>query len=130
MKVKVVLQNKTLINTNATYIHLITEKGEAGMLDNHAPIIMLGKKGYLIIRLKPGEEKFVAYQNGILKVANNEAIFLASIAALEDTKEKAQESLDELFGEVLGKSKQENVDFSKIERELFDNIRKGRAGSV
>lgn len=128
MQVKVVLQNKTLIDKKATYIHFICENGEAGMYDNHAPIIMLGKNGFLIIRDENGVESFIAYQNGILKVANNKASLLASLAVVSNTKDKAKEKLDSIFSTMLSRSKKETADFSKIEKDLFDNIKKAGAG--
>lgn len=130
MKIKVILHNKTLLEKDCIYLLFKNEDGEVGILKDHVPIILLGKNGFLKIKYESKIEEYVSYKNGIFKFYKNEAILLASIATKANSIIKSDNLLNEMLLEKKKNNQKEQIDFSKLERELLENIKKGKAGSV
>ena len=130
MKIKVILHNKTLLEKDCIYLLFKNEDGEVGILKDHVPIILLGKNGFLKIKYESKIEEYVSYKNGIFKFYKNEAILLASIATKANSIIKSDNILNEMLLEKKKNNQKEQIDFSKLERELLENIKKGKAGSV
>lgn len=130
MKIKVILHNKTLLEKNCTYLQFKNEDGEVGVLKDHVPIILLGKKGFLKVKYENKKEEYISYKNGIFKFYKNDAILLASIAAKGDNITESDNLLNEIMLEKKRVNQKEQIDFSKLERELLENIKNGKAGSV
>ena len=91
---------------------------------------MLGKNGFLKIKYESKIEEYVSYKNGIFKFYKNEAILLASIATKANSIIKSDNLLNQMLLEKKKNNQKEQIDFSKLERELLENIKKGIAGSV
>ncbi len=130
MKIKVILHNKTLLEKDCVYLLFKNEDGEVGILKDHVPIILLGKNGFLKIKYESKIEEYVSYKNGIFKFYKNEAILLASIATKANSIIKSDNLLNEMLLEKKKNNQKEQIDFSKLEKELLENIKKGKAGSV
>lgn len=130
MKIKVILHNKTLLEKDCIYLLFKNEDGEVGILKDHVPIILLGKNGFLKIKYESKIEEYVSYKNGIFKFYKNEAILLASIATKANSIIKSDNLLNQMLLEKKKNNQKEQIDFSKLERELLENIKKGKAGSV
>lgn len=130
MKIKVILHNKTLLEKDCIYLLFKNEDGEVGILKDHVPIILLGKNGFLKIKYESKIEEYVSYKNGIFKFYKNEAILLASIATKANSIIKSDNFLNQMLLEKKKNNQKEQIDFSKLERELLENIKKGKAGSV
>ena len=130
MKIKVILHNKTLLEKDCVYLLFKNEDGEVGILKDHVPIILLGKNGFLKIKYESKIEEYISYKNGIFKFYKNEAILLASIATKANSIIKSDNLLNEMLLKKKKNNQKEQIDFSKLEKELLENIKKGKAGSV
>lgn len=120
INLEIILHSKTLLTTNTDEIVFIGEEGEYGILKDHSPVVLFSRTGYLKYN-----QSFIYFTDGILKFINNKAILLASLATISETKEDALLKYNELSDSIKKESEIELVDFSKLERDLLDNIKKG-----
>lgn len=105
------------------------EDGELAILDHHIPIILHVYHGYLKFVQKK-ESLFLVVEQAVIEFKDNELSIMALEAQIGKTLEKAQEAFDQMKNEKMQRVKKENVDFSKLERELKENIKKSKAGHV
>jgi len=113
----------------AEFTLIQNEQGQIGILDNHIPIILHVGKGYF--KFAKGKDlNFLVVEQAIVEFKDNYLKILALEAHMEQTLEMAQVTFEQAKKEKLEKTKKENVDFSKQERELKDAIRKSRAGQL
>jgi F0F1-type ATP synthase epsilon subunit len=75
MEVKILSKEKIIFDGRAEAISLPTFDGEIEILDNHAPIFVLLKKGKLKIKEKKRIRE-VLIKSGILKFFSNKAVIL------------------------------------------------------
>lgn len=120
INLKIILHAKTLLEDSLDSLLFIGDNGEYGILENHAPVILFSRTGYLRVK-----ERFIYFTDGILKFYNNEAILLASVATIGASKEEAYKEYEKLAASIKKESEIELIDFSKLERELIENIKKG-----
>lgn len=124
MKIKSLLYEKNLIDCDAKSVVFYGDDGQTGILENHAPIILFAKKGYLKITTLLGE-KFIYFERGIFSFAGNLGVLLASNGALASNKDEAFEIFRLSQERIKKLSYSDDIDYSKLERELIDNIKKG-----
>lgn len=111
------------------YVLIHNEDGELAILDNHIPIILQIKTGYLKL-VRDKNENFLVVEQGVIEFKDNELSILALEAQMGATLEKARHAFDMMKKEKLQMTKKENIDFSKQERELKENITKSKAGQI
>jgi len=112
-----------------SYVLIHNEDGELAILDNHIPIILQIKTGYLKL-VRDKSESFLVVEQGVIEFKDNELSILALEAQMGATLEKARHAFDMMKKEKLQITKKENIDFSKQERELKENITKSKAGQI
>jgi len=129
MKFKVLTQVGKTYTDDVDYVILRNEDGEMGILNNHIPIIVQMREGY--IKFVQGKnESFLVVEQGVIEFKDNELTILALEAQMGQTLEKAKAAFNLMKKEKMEFAKKENVDFSKQERELRENIMKSKAGQV
>jgi F-type H+-transporting ATPase subunit epsilon len=129
MKFKVLTQVGKTYTDDVDYVILRNEDGEMGILNNHIPIIVQMREGY--IKFVQGKnESFLVVEQGVIEFKDNELTILALEAQMGQTLEKAKAAFNLMKKEKMDFAKKENVDFSKQERELRENIMKSKAGQV
>lgn len=129
MKFKVLTQIGKTYTDDVDYVILRNEDGEMGILNNHIPIIVQMREGY--IKFVQGKnESFLVVEQGVIEFKDNELTILALEAQMGQTLEKAKAAFNLMKKEKMEFAKKENVDFSKQERELRENIMKSKAGQV
>ncbi len=111
------------------YAVIKNQDGEMAILKDHVPILLHIYDGHIKFVLKK-EEIFMVVEQAVVEFSNNELTVLALEAQIGKTLEKAEEAFAKMKKEKLEITKQENVDFSKLEKELKENIKKSRAGHV
>lgn len=125
----VLTQQGTSYTDEISYVVIRNEDGELAILDNHIPIILQIKTGYLkFVREK--DESYLVVEQGVIEFKDNELNILALEAQMGATLEKARHAFDTMKKEKLQMTKKENIDFSKQERELKENITKSKAGQI
>jgi F-type H+-transporting ATPase subunit epsilon len=126
---KVLTQQGKTYTDQADFVVIRNEDGEIGILDNHIPIIIQIQEGYLKFE-KDKDVSFMVVEQGIIEFKNNELNVLVLEAQMGQTYEKAKLAFDKMKKEKLELTKKENIDFSKQERELKENITKSKAGQL
>lgn len=105
------------------------QDGELAILKDHIPIILHIYDGFIkFVNVK--QEIFVVVEQAVLEFNNNELTVLALEAQVGPTLERASHAFDTMKKEKLEATKKENVDFSKQEKELRENIKKGKASQL
>ena len=111
------------------YAVIKSEDGEIAILKDHIPIILHVVDGYVKFVQKK-QEIFMVVEQAVVEFKKNELTILALEAQIGKTLEKAQQAFEKMKKEKLELTKQENVDFSKLEKDLKENIRKSKAGQI
>jgi F-type H+-transporting ATPase subunit epsilon len=129
MKFKVLTQVGKTYTDEIDYVIIRNEDGEMGILNDHIPIVVQIREGF--IKFVQGKnESFLVVEQGVIEFKNNELTILALEAQMGQTLEKAKHAFDLMKKEKIDLAKRENIDFSKQERELRENITKSKAGQV
>jgi F-type H+-transporting ATPase subunit epsilon len=129
MKFIVLTQVGKTYTDEVDYVIIRNEDGELGILNDHIPIVVQMKEGF--IKFVQGKnESFLVVEQGVVEFKNNELNILALEAQMGQTLEKAKAAFNLMKKEKMELAKKENIDFSKQERELRENITKSKAGQV
>lgn len=130
MKIIVSTHNGNLYNEEVDYlvVHSNTS-GDFGIMENHVPIVSVLEEGY--VKLVRGDyEVFIVVVGGILEFHNNEAVILVQEAHVGKDVSSAKEHLDSIRKERLEQNRKEVSDFTLMEQELRENLRKANAGNL
>ena len=126
---KVLTQEGKTFTDDFEFALIKNQDGELDILKDHIPIILHIYDGYIKF-VKTKQEIFVVVEQGVLEFSNNTLTVLALEAQLGPTLERAKHAFDNMKKEKLELTKKENVDFSKLEHELRENIKKGKASEL
>lgn len=130
MKVVVSTHQGIIYDEEVDYIVVHDQNdGEYAMLNNHVPVVSVLESGF--IKLVKGEDSlYIALLSGIVEFHDNFATVLVQEAHAGRTLESAKEHLLDIRKERLDKNRKESSDFTRMEKELRDNIAKSKAGSL
>jgi F-type H+-transporting ATPase subunit epsilon len=126
---KVLTQQGKTYSDTIQFALVKNQDGEIGILDDHIPIIIQVSEGYLKLVGKDSET-YLVIEEAVVEFKDNELSILALEAQLGKTLENARSAFSKMKKEKLELTKKENIDFSKQERELKENIRKSKAGQL
>jgi F-type H+-transporting ATPase subunit epsilon len=126
---KVLTQQGKSYSDEIDYAIIKNEDGELGILNDHIPIILQIREGYLkLVREKT--ENYMVVEQGVIEFKDNVLSILALEAQMGATLDKAKNAFDNMKKEKLELTKRENIDFFKTEKDLKENIMKSKAGSL
>lgn len=129
LKITVVTPNGTLYDGEVDYIVVDGNAGQMGILENHVPVVVPVREGFL--KLVKGEIEAFYYMSGaILELNNNIAIVIAQEATKGDTVEESKENFFQLRKKLKEENRQRLIDFTKLEKELAKSIKESKAGSL
>jgi len=77
MTIKVINKNRVLFQDTVKSAQLPGVDGLFGILQNHAPMVYVLKKGKVKITKEDDKEHFIEINGGIFEVFNNELVVLA-----------------------------------------------------
>lgn len=129
MRFKVLTQQGKSYQDEIEYVIVKNQEGELAILKDHIPIILHVLNGYLKF-VQDKNETFLVVEQAVVEFKDNLLTVLALEAQIGQTLEKAREAFDNMKKEKLELTKKENIDFSKQERELKENIMKSKAGQL
>lgn len=109
------------------YAVITNQDGELAILKNHIPIVLSMEKGHIRL-MEDNDISFVYIEQGVVKFSNNILEVLSVEAFQAKTLEEATSGFMKDREFKIEEEKKANVDFSKQERELRENIAKSRAG--
>lgn len=130
MKIKIYDYSKLKYQEEVDVVVMINQDGETAILNNHAPIILTAPKGFLRLERKGNKTLYVALEQAVLKALNNEVVVLSSFSEVSRSKNEALEVYQKAKAERLDITKKESVEISQLEKELKENIKKMKAGSI
>jgi F-type H+-transporting ATPase subunit epsilon len=129
MKFNVLTQEGKTYTDECQYVVIKNRDGELAILKDHIPIIVYVSEGYVKF-VDQQNVNFLVVEQGVVEFKDNVLTVLALEAQMGKTFDQAKNAFDTSKNEKLQLTKKENVDFSKQERELKENITKGRAGNL
>ena len=129
MRFKVLTQQGKTYQDEIEYVIVKNQEGELAILKDHIPIILHVLDGYLKF-VQDKNKTFLVVEQAVVEFKDNLLTVLALEAQIGQTLEKAREAFDNMKKEKLELTKKENIDFSKQERELKENIMKSKAGQL
>lgn len=126
---KVLTQQGKTLSDEIDFAVIKSQDGEVGILDNHIPIVISVKFGH--VKLEKNEKKtFLVIEQALVEFRDNMLSILALDAQIGQTLEQAKKAFDAMKKEKLELTKKENIDFSKLEKDLKENIMKSKAGQL
>ncbi|WP_025725377.1 hypothetical protein [Acholeplasma granularum] len=129
MKIEVIGQQGTKYKENIDYAVVLKKSGEFAILDKHIQTITTLNNEF--IKLVSGELIFYLYvQSGAVVYKDRMLKVYALNAALDKTMEKAKELVMRIEKEISEKIKKQNIDYSKLEKDLREQISNARAGHI
>ena len=129
MKISVSTHQGKLYDDEITYAVIKNADGEFAIMKNHIPLVCVIPDGYIKL-VVPGQELYLAIINGMLEFKENIITVIAQGAHIGYLKESALEHLESIRSERLESNRKANIDFTQKEKELLDNIRTTKAGSL
>lgn len=126
---KVLTQQGKTLSDEIDFAVVKSQDGEIGILDNHVPIVVSVKHGH--VKLERGNAvTYLVLEQALVEFRDNVLSILALEAQIGQSLEQAKNAFDAMKKEKLEVTKKENVDFSKLEKELKENIMKSKAGQL
>lgn len=129
IKITIVTPKGTIFDNMVNYIVVDGNAGQMGILENHEPVIVPVKEGF--IKAVINEVEFYYYLSGaILEQNKNVVTVIAQEAVNGSSIENAKENFEK---ERLNRKKdnqQKLIDFTKLEKDLAKSIKEMNAGSL
>lgn len=129
LKITVVTPSGTLYDGEVDYIVIEGNNGQMGILENHVPVVVPVKQGFL--KLVKGETESFYYMSGAILEQNHNIIsVIAQEASSGDTLEVAKKNFIDNRQKLKEDNRQRLIDFTKLEKELAKSIKESKAGSL
>lgn len=130
MNVIVSTHQGVLYNEEVDYVVVHSDSdGEYAVMNDHVPVVSVMDTGY--VKLVKGKDEFyVVIQSGIFEFAANQANVLVQEAIIGRTAKDAKENLEKIRKERLERNRKESTDFTQMEKELRESIKKTGAGNL
>ncbi len=126
---KVLTQQGKVLSDEIDFAVVKSQDGEVGILDHHIPIVISVKFGHVKLELK-NQVTYLVIEQALVEFRDHVLSILALDAQIGQTLEQAKAAFDAMKREKLELTKKENIDFSKLEKELKENIMKSKAGQL
>lgn len=120
IKLEIVTPEKRVLDESVDAVTIPTEKGEIGILPNHAPLISTLKSGILSYTIKGSTEKMVI-SGGFVEVGTGKISVLADIAETADevnveTARAEKEATEKTLGAWSGTDEEFEAEKAKLEK--------------
>ncbi|MDF2699152.1 MAG: atpC [Haloplasmataceae bacterium] len=122
IKINVVTPLGKLFEEEVNFITIRNADGEQAILKNHIPVVIAINPGYIKLNRKD-EILFVTIVGGFLEFSNNIVNVIAQEAEIGRDHDNALKHLEDLRKNRVNENKRKNIDFTKAERELREQIR-------
>lgn len=129
LKLSIVTPSGTLYEGEVDYIVIDGNAGQMGILENHVPVVVPVKEGFLKHVIKE-VESFYYLSGAILEQNHNIITVIAQEASSGNSLEEAKKNFDDMRKKLKEENRQKLIDFTKLEKELAKSIKESRAGSL
>lgn len=129
MKIVVSTHQGKLYDEEIDYVVVHTREGEFAILKDHIPVISVINEGY--VKMVNSEvDVFIVIYKGLLEFHNNVVNVLAQEAHAGRDLKEAYSTMEHLREERRESNRKETTDFTKMEKDLRDNLKKANAGDL
>lgn len=129
LKLSVVTPKGTIFEGEVDYVVIDGNAGQMGILENHVPVVVPVKEGFLKKVLK--NEEFYYYLSGaILEQNHNMVTVIAQEASIGKTLDEAKKNFKLLRIEQKKDNSRKLIDFTKMEKDLAKSIKEMKAGNL
>lgn len=129
LKLSIVTPSGTLYEGEVDYIVIDGNAGQMGILENHVPVVVPVKEGFLKHVIKE-VESFFYLSGAILEQNHNIITVIAQEASSGNSIEEAKKNFDDMRKKLKEENRQKLIDFTKLEKELAKSIKESKAGSL
>lgn len=129
LKLTVVTPRGRIFEGDTDYVVIDGNAGQMGILENHVPVIVPIKEGFLKKVVK-SEEYFYYLSGAILEQNNNVITVIAQEASYGKTLEEAKKHFELMRMEQIQDNRRKLIDFTKLEKDLAKSIKEMKAGSL
>ncbi|GEM_PF-209702 len=126
IKINVVTPLGILFQEEVEMVIFRNNEGEQAILQNHIPIVVTLNPGYVRLQ-RNNETLYVTVVGGFLEFSNNVVNVIAQEAEVGRDHENALKHLAELRKRRLEENKKRNIDFTRAEREIREELKKIKA---
>lgn len=129
LKITMVTPNGTLYDGEIDYVVVDGNAGQMGILENHEPVVVPVKLGFLKL-VKNEIESFYYLSGAILELNHNIITVIAQEATCGNTLEDSKKNFEDVRQKIKEENRQRLIDFTKLEKELAKSIKESKAGSL
>ncbi|NLC94828.1 MAG: ATP synthase F1 subunit epsilon [Bacilli bacterium] len=126
IKINVVTPLGILFQEEVEMVIFRNNEGEQAILQNHIPIVVTLNPGYVRLQ-RNNETLYVTVVGGFLEFSNNVVNVIAQEAEVGRDHENALKHLAELRKRRFEENKKRNIDFTRAEREIREELKKIKA---
>lgn len=123
IKIKVVTPQGQLFTEDADIIIVRNDDGEQAIMQDHTPVVIAINPGYIKL-YRDNDVIFATIVGGFLEFSNNMVTVVAQEAEIGRDHENALKHLHEDRQSRIEENRRRNIDFTKAERELREQVRK------
>lgn len=129
MKLSIVNPKGIVFEGETTYVVVDGNNGQLAILENHIPIVVPIKNGF-VKRVLDKEEFYYVIVGGLLEQSNNIISIIAQEIGQGETLEIAKKDLENIQNERKQKNYKNTMDFTEMEKELAKNIKEIKASQL
>lgn len=129
MDLSIVTPKGQSLNKVVDYVVVNGDNGELAILENHVPIVVSIKDGF-IKHIIGKEEIYHVVCGGLLEFSDNTVTVIAQETVDGKTIEEARNKLEEIRASQKEANRVFAMDFSKMERELALNLKEIQASKL
>ncbi len=129
IKITVSTHQGKLYDEMCDYITIKNQNGEFTILKDHIPVCTVINEGYIKL-VKDNKEYFLSLINGLVEFNQNNCNVVAQEAHIGETSESAMSHLESVRTARIDHNKKVNADYTKSEKDIRDNLKNVKAGSL
>lgn len=129
MKLSIVNPKGIVFEGDTSYVVVDGNNGQLAILENHIPIVVPIKNGF-VKRVSDKEEFYYVIVGGLLEQSNNIVSVIAQEVGKGETLELAREDLKKSHEQQKEKNYKDTMDFTEMEKELAKNLKEAKASQI
>ncbi len=129
IKVTVSTHQGKLYDEMCDHITIKSQNGEFAILKDHVAVCTSINEGYVKL-VRDNKEYFLSLINGLVEFNNNTCNVVAQEAHIGESSESAMSHLESVRNARLEENRKINADYTKSEKEIRDNLKNVKAGSL
>ena len=129
MKLSIVNPKGIIFDDEVSYIVVDGNNGQLAILENHIPIVVPIKNGF-VKRVIDNNEFYYVIQGGLLEFNDNVVSIISQEVGQGETLELAKQDLDNIRSSQKRRNYKNTIDFAEMEKELALNLKVIKASQL